>query len=202
MICAKKPPEKIPNIKELRKIFFSLCKAYSLRKMVSLDQKLKIPKTCEKQFNNNIIVDLWKKGIEKTPNIGQVGQFLKIGHLAKTLAHAKAIVLMQNGQLKVKIKKCQKHEKNPSTVTLQLFCAKNRSKKHQILEKWDRVLKIGHLEKGLRLCKAYSLCEMVRLGQKLKMPKTCEKPFHNNLRVGLCKKTLEKTPNIGEIRQS
>ena len=33
------------------------------------------------------------------------------------------------------------------------------------------------------------------------MPKAYEKPFHNNLRVGLCKKPLEKTPNIGEIRQ-
>ena len=42
---------------------------------------------------------------------------------------------------------------------------------------------------------------MVSLGQKLKMPKTCEKPFYNNIKVVLCKKPLEKTPNIQEMRQ-
>ena len=34
------------------------------------------------------------------------------------------------------------------------------------------------------------------------MPKTCEKPFPKNNRVVLSKKPLEKTPNIGETRQS
>ena len=33
------------------------------------------------------------------------------------------------------------------------------------------------------------------------MPKTCEKPFYKNIRVVLCKKSLEKTPNIGEMRR-
>ena len=37
---------------------------------------------------------------------------------------------------------------------------------------------------------------MVSLGQKLKMPKTCEKRFYKNIRVVLCKKPLQKTPNI------
>jgi len=41
---------------------------------------------------------------------------------------------------------------------------------------------------------------MVSLGQKLKLPKTCEKPF-NNIRVDLLKKGIEKTPNIGEMRE-
>ena len=40
---------------------------------------------------------------------------------------------------------------------------------------------------------------MVSLGQKLEMPKTWGKPF--NIRVLLRKKPLEKTPNIGEMRQ-
>ena len=49
--------------------------------------------------------------------------------------------------------------------------------------------------------KGYTLCKMVSLGQKLKMPKTWEKPFYNNSTLVLCKKLLEKTPNIGEMRQ-
>ena len=42
---------------------------------------------------------------------------------------------------------------------------------------------------------------MVSLGQKLKMPKTCEKPSYKIIRVVLRKKLLEKTPNIREMRQ-
>ena len=34
------------------------------------------------------------------------------------------------------------------------------------------------------------------MGQKLKIPKTCEKPLHRNIRVLLRKKALEKAPNI------
>ena len=55
--------------------------------------------------------------------------------------------------------------------------------------------------KGYSPCKAYSLCKMVSLGQKLKMPKTCEKPFYKNITVVLCKKPLAKTPNIPEMTQ-
>ena len=42
---------------------------------------------------------------------------------------------------------------------------------------------------------------MVSFGQKLKGAKTCEKPFYKNIKVILCKKPLEKTPNIREMRQ-
>ena len=37
---------------------------------------------------------------------------------------------------------------------------------------------------------------MISSGQKLKMPKTCEKPSYKIIRVVLCKKPFEKTPNI------
>ena len=40
---------------------------------------------------------------------------------------------------------------------------------------------------------------MVSLGEKLKMQKRCEKGFYKNIRVVLCKKPLEKTPNIRAI---
>ena len=50
-------------------------------------------------------------------------------------------------------------------------------------------------------CKGYSLYTMVSLGQKLKMQKTCEKPFYKNTGVGLCKKLFQTTPNIREMTQ-
>ena len=42
----------------------------------------------------------------------------------------------------------------------------------------------------------YSPCKMVSLGQKLKMPKRCEKRFYDHIRVVVCKKPLKKTLNI------
>ena len=62
-------------------------------------------------------------------------------------------------------------------------------------------MKIGHLARTIAHAKAYSLCRMVSLGQKLKIPKTSEKPPYKIIRVVLCKKPLEKTPNIREMRQ-
>ena len=45
--------------------------------MVSLAQKLKMLKTCEKRLFNHIRVVLRKKALEKTPNIGEMRRFLK-----------------------------------------------------------------------------------------------------------------------------
>ena len=41
----------------------------------------------------------------------------------------------------------------------------------------------------------YSPWKMVSLGQKLKMPKTCEKLFYKLIKVVVCTKPLQKTPN-------
>ena len=114
---------------------FSSYNGYSLCKMVSLGQKLQMPKTCKQPFYKNSRVVLCKKWLQKTPNIGEM-------------------------------RYC---ENRPSC-------------------------------KGYSPCKGYILCKMVSLGQKLKMPKTCENPFYNNSTVVLCKKRLEKTPNIREMR--
>ena len=59
--------------------------------MVSLGQKLKMPKTCEKPFSENIRVVLCKKPLEKNTKYSKNETLLKIGHLAKAIAHAKAI---------------------------------------------------------------------------------------------------------------
>ena len=59
---------------------------------------------------------------------------LQMGHLAKAIAHAKAIAFAK-WSVWVKNSKFQKHAKNDSTRILELFCSKNRSKKHQIFAK-------------------------------------------------------------------
>ena len=40
--------------------------------------------------------------------------------------------------------------------------------------------------------KGYSLCKMVSLGQKFKMPRRCEKRLYHHIRVVVCKKTRPK----------
>ena len=59
--------------------------------MVSLSQKLKMPKLSETPFYKNITVVLFKKQLKKTPNARENEIFLKSSHLAKAIAHAKAI---------------------------------------------------------------------------------------------------------------
>ena len=113
---------------------------------------------------------------------------LEIGHLAKAIDFAKWSVWVKNSN-------GQKRAQNDSTSTLELFCAKNRCKKQpNIRDKWDH---FGNRPS----CKGYRLCKMVSLGQKFKWPETCEKRFYKHVRVVLCKKALERPPNIGEMRQ-
>ena len=59
--------------------------------MVSLGQKLKMPKTCQKPFYKNIKVVLCKKTARKNTKYSRNETSLQIGHLAKAIAHAKAI---------------------------------------------------------------------------------------------------------------
>ena len=94
---------------------------YSLCKMVSLGQKLKIPKTCKKPLYKNIRVVLCKKPLEKKNNnkYWRNKTILKIGHLAKAIVHAKNIAFAK------------------WSVWIQLFCQKKHSKIHQIFEDWD-----------------------------------------------------------------
>ena len=51
--------------------------AIAFCKMVSLDKKLKMPKTCEKPIYKNIGVVLCKKPLEITPNIREIGPIWK-----------------------------------------------------------------------------------------------------------------------------
>jgi len=48
----------------------------------------------------------------------------------------------------------------------------------------------------------YSPCKILSLGQKVKLPKTCERGFHKPIKVVVCKKRLEKTANIKKQPES
>ena len=162
------------------------CKGYRLCKMVSLAQKFKWPRTCEKRFYKHVRVVLWEKNRRKNTKYSRNEIILKIGHLAKGIDFATWWVWLKNSN-------GQKCVKKDSTRTLELFIAKNRWKKHHIFEKWD------HFENRAS-CKGYRLYKMISFGQKVKWRKTCENLFYNHVRVVLCKKPLEKTPNIREMR--
>ena len=127
-----------------------------------------------------------QKTASKNTKYSRNETILKIGHLVKAIEFAKWSVW-------IKTSKGQKRAKNDSTSTLELLCAKNRFKKHQIFEKWD------HFE-NRPSWKGYRLCKMVSLGENFKWPKTREKRFYRDARFVLCKKPREKTPNIREMR--
>ena len=112
---------------------------------------------------------------------------LKIGHRAKAIALAKWSVW-------VKTYNSEQHAKNCYLIILECFCAKNRLTKYQIFDRWDDF-------ENRPSCKGYSLGKMVSLGQNLKFRKTSEKRLFNHIRVVLCKKPLEKTPNILQMRR-
>ena len=63
--------------------------------MVSLCQKLKMPKRCEKQFYDHIRVVECKKAVKKNSYYSKNESILKMaknGHNAKAIAHAKLLV--------------------------------------------------------------------------------------------------------------
>jgi len=158
--------------------------------MVSLGQKFKKPKTCEKLSHKMIRIVHCKKPLEKTPNIGEMRWCWK------------STILQRLWSVWVKNLKCQKHAKNHSTKNIRVVLReKSAPKEHQILEKKDN-FETRPSWKGYRPCKRYSLCKMVSLNKKLRMQKTCEKPFYKIIRVVLWRKPLEKTAKIEEMRRS
>ena len=72
---------------------------YSPWKLVSLGQKLKMAKRCEKRTYDHIRVVVRKKALQKTHNNGNYEGILrmaKIGHHAWAIAHGKLTVWVKN----------------------------------------------------------------------------------------------------------
>ena len=148
--------------------------------------KIKIPTNMSKSILQIISSCFVQKAARKNAKYWRNGSILKIGHHAKAIAHAKSSLWLKNWNSK-------KHVKIHSTNHSQFFFAKNRSKKLQIFEKWE------HFE-NRPSCKGYRPCKILTLAQKFKFQKTCENPFCKSFTVVLCKKPLEKTANIREMR--
>ena len=165
-----------------------LCKGYSLCKMVTLRQNIKLPQTCVKRLCKHITFVLCKRRLETTANIWKIGRFGKLQKwpLRKGYSLCKMPSLAQTLKLpKTCVKRLHKH------ITAVLF--KTRSKKQLIFEKWDDF----ENRQKWPLCKGYSLCKMVSLRQKIKLLKTTPQAHHR------CsfQKTIEKTPNIRKMRR-
>ena len=90
-----------------------------------------------------------------------------------------------------KIKNARKGAKNDCTTTLELLCAKNRSKKHLILEKWDHFQNGQNWprRKGYSLWRTISLCSRIKNAKNVRILRFC-----HHVGVVLCKKLLRKTP--------
>ena len=123
--------------------------------------KIKIPKNISKSILQIIYSFSVKKPLEKRPNIKEVRPFWK-------LAIMQRLYPRQNPHLGSKIKIKKKRVKIYSTNHLQLFCAKNRSKKDQIFEKWD------HFE-NRPSCKGYIPMQNPHFRSKIKISKNMSK---------------------------
>ena len=114
---------------------------------------------------------------------------LKIGHHAcKGYSPCKILTLAQKLKLK----------KNMSKSILQIIYSCSLQKTAPKNTKYSRnesILKIGH-----HACKGYSPCKILTLAQNLNFQETCQNPFYKSFTVVLCKKPLQKTLNIREMR--
>ena len=88
--------------------------------------------------------------------------------------------------------------KNMSKSILQIIysCSlKKTAPKNTKYSRNESIFKISHYA-----CKGHSPCKILTLAQKLKFQKTCQNPFYKSFTVVLCKKPLQKTTNIREMR--
>ena len=115
--------------------------------MVSWGQKFKMPKTCKKQIYKNSRVVLSKNTSRKNTKYSTNETILKIGHVAKAIAHAEAIAFAK-WSVWVKNVKCQKHGKmilqEHSSCSVQKTAPKNTKYSRN-----ETILKIGHLAKPI-----------------------------------------------------
>ena len=140
--------------------------------------KIKFPNNRSKSTLQIIYSCSVQKTAPKKTKYSRNESIFKIGHHAKTIAHAKSSLVAQ----KIKI---AKNIKIHSTNHLHLFSGKNRSKNHQIFEKW------AHFQ-NRPSCKGYSPCKILTLAQNLKFQTTCQNPFYKSFTLVVCKKTAPK----------
>ena len=101
---------------------------------------------------------------------------------------------MQNPHFGSKIK----IPKNMSKCILQIISSCSVQKtatKNTKYSRNERILKISH-----HACKGYRPFKILTLAEKLKFQKTCQNSFYRSFGVVRCKKPLQKTQKIREMR--
>ena len=196
VVLCKKRMEETTNIRKMRRFWklekWPLCKGYSLWKMVSFQQKIKLPERCGKHLYKHITVVLCRKRMEETANNRKMRRFLKGGKMATMQSYS--LCKMVRFRQKIKLPKtCGKRLYKHITVVLW----KKRMEETTNIRKMRRFWK---LEKW-PLCKGYSLWKMIRFREKIKLPKTCGKHLYERITFVLCEKWLVKTANIGKVKR-
>ena len=88
---------KYSRNESILKIGHHACKGYSPCKILTFAQKLKFQKTCQNPFYKSLTVVLYKKPLQKTPNIREMRAFSKSAIMhAKAIAHAKSSLWLKN----------------------------------------------------------------------------------------------------------
>ena len=121
-----------------------------------------------KNMRKTILQEYYSCSVKKTARINtkysRNETILKIVHIAKAIAHVKAIAFAKESVL-VKNEKCQKHAKNDSTRILELFCEKTARKntktarKNTKYSRNETILKIVHLAKAMAHVKAIAFAK-------------------------------------------
>ena len=77
LVYARNGSKKQLVFEKIRLIFdkWTLCKGYSLYKLVSLGQRIKLRKACEKRLYKHIRGFVWVKRLGKTANIKKIRRF-------------------------------------------------------------------------------------------------------------------------------
>ena len=178
MLCAKNRSNK-------HQIFE---KGYSPCKIHTLGQKLRFQNTCQNPLYKSFTVVLCKKLLIKKTKYSRNKDHCENRPSCKAYSPCKILTL--GPKLKFQ-ETCQNLFYKKFTVVL---CKRPLEKTPNIREMrpfWKRPL-----------CKGCSPCKILTLGQKLKFQKTCKNPLYKSFAVVLCKKPLEKRPNIREMRPS
>ena len=151
--------------------------------------KLKIPKNMSKSILQITSSCSKQKTAPKNTKYLRNESILKISHHAcKAYSASKILTLAK----KIKFQKtCQ----NPFYKSFRVVLCKKPLQKKTTYRRNESIWKIGH-----HACKGYSPCKILTLAQNLKFQKTCQNPFYKSFRVVLCKKPLQKTRNIREMR--
>ena len=186
-VLCKRRLEKTANIRKIGRFGklekWPLCKGYSLCKMPSLAQTLKLPKTCVKRHHKHITAVLFKKPSKKHLIFEKWDDFenRQKWPLCKGYSLCKMVSLRQKINM---LKTCEKRLYKHVTIVL----CKRRLEKTANIRKTGR---FGKLEKW-PLCKGYSLSKMPTLAQTLKLLKTCVKRLQKHITAVLFKTRSKK----------